>query len=238
MKSPGIAFDPHLIEFANKFFPKNLLKKPQFDGCICDCHPAIYKLLEDAPRDNRFDTSPKSIIESLINDHYLDFIVKVGVWGGMIPGPLGAPFKMIFNVNWKQQPSDCRIEGIKKAVGKVLSKASKNSNLKDSWAVFTEELEWSSVMSSKVLHFIYKAKGFDANLPVPVDNAMCRKWLWPQFQKAVGSKLGSINGDSYNAYCRYLSSIKAWSDVYNWTMSEVECSLFGTWRDNPTIQIF
>jgi hypothetical protein len=240
MKRTSLSFDSEVSGLARTNPPKNLTKRPQYAGCVCDCHPAIRKILPTL-KGNLLDSSPTSILLSFRESHYIEFVVRVGVWGGMIPGPLGAPFKMIFQTKWRSTPEVSRINAIEGAIKQIdLSLLSDSpDSLQVHWELLTRDLKWSSVISSKVLHFIYRRHGYNDSCPVPVDNAMCRKWLWPQFQNAMDSaKMKSINGHSFNAYLRYLSAIRGWADTFGWGMSEMECALFGKWREDAYAKIF
>jgi len=240
MKRTSLSFDSEVSHLARANPPQRLSKKIQYAGCVCDCHPGIQKILTNL-KSNRFDSSPVSILRSMRESDYIGFVVRVGVWGGMIPGPLGSPFKMIFQVKWTSAPEASRIKAIERAIERIDLSLSKDSpgSLQVHWELLTRDLKWSSVITSKALHFIYRKHGYNDSCPVPVDNAMCRKWLWPQFQNVLDSaKLKSINGHSFNAYLRYLSAIRGWADAYGWSMSEMECALFGKWREDADIKIF
>ena len=240
MKRKSLSFDSEVSSLARANPPKKLSKIPQYAGCVCDCHPAIQKIHANLKR-NRFDSSPVSILRSIRESDYIGFVVRVGVWGGMIPGPLGAPFKMIFQTKWKSTPEVSRINAIESAIERIDLSLSKDSpgSLQVHWEWLIRDLKWSSVISSKVLHFIYRRHGYNDSCPVPVDNAMCRRWLWPQFMNALDyAKTKSINGHSFNAYVRYLSAIRGWADAYEWSMSEMECALFGKWREDAYAKIF
>jgi hypothetical protein len=240
MKRTYLSFDSEVSRLAGANPPKNLTKVTQYSGCICECHLALRRILPNL-EGNLLNSSPASILHSCEESRYIEFVVKVGVWGGMIPGPLGKPFEMIFQTKWRNVPEISRLHAIESAIKRIDLSLSKNApdSLQMHWKLLIEDLKWTSVISSKVLHFIYRRHGYNDICPVPVDNAMCRKWLWPRFQKALGdSKVKSVNGHSFSAYLRYLSAIRGWADAYGWSMSEMECALFGKWREDPDAKIF
>jgi hypothetical protein len=119
-------------------------------------------------------------------------------------------------------------------------------------------LTWTSVMTSKTLHFMVRAQGIDDDCPVPMDNAISRNVLWNGFkarvrflrnQGIVGQNLPPIRHDGdFQAYNRYMTAILIWRDRINgvpgaapapgparlpgpmWTTTDVEAAIFALAR--------
>lgn len=116
-------------------------------------------------------------------------------------------------------------------------------SIEGAWQILTgsgtEELDWSAVMSSKFLHFLCRSMGFEQNPPVPIDNAVMRNRVWPVFKKtcAKNSRPKGWRGDSFEAYCRYMSAVVAWSEIRNWSTTQLECSLFSKFGKRSGIEL-
>jgi hypothetical protein len=90
-----------------------------------------------------------------------------------------------------------------------------------------------------------RAAGREDPLPVPVDNAMVRRWLWPSFKKsAVGHgfswpRPGGLAGDDWEVYNRYLTVVQVWAADAGWNCMDIETALFARWRsDSDTLLDF
>ena len=55
----------------------------------------------------------------------------------------------------------------------------------DSWNLLVNELKWSAVITSKCLHFLVRSLGYEINPPVPIDNAVIIKKVWPKFEESI-----------------------------------------------------
>ena len=104
---------------------------------------------------------------------------------------------------------------------------------------------WSSVMTSKTLHFMTRALGVVDDCPVPLDGKITIKTLWPSFQARVDflrkhhgihdPTLTSIKGGGiFNDYNRYMTAIiicrnrkNAAGGRHRWTTTDVETTIFG-----------
>jgi hypothetical protein len=88
------------------------------------------------------------------------------------------------------------------------------------------QLSWSSVMASKTLHFCCRSLGFEENPPVPIDRERIRKKLWPTFRDSIpfGERPSDWEGDSFEAYSRYMSAILAWAAQKRWTTAQIEAT--------------
>jgi hypothetical protein len=91
-----------------------------------------------------------------------------------------------------------------------------------------EQLGWSAVMTSKTLHFLCRSLGFEQNPPVVIDRGRIRSKLWPAFCNSIpfAKRPEDWEGNSFEAYCRYMTAITTWANQRNWTTTEMEATLF------------
>jgi len=102
-------------------------------------------------------------------------------------------------------------------------------SIEASWKMLSasEGLGWSAVMASKTLHFLCKSLGFEQNPPVPIDGAVIRNTLWPAFRNSIRSaQPDDWEGNSFQAYCRYMTAIMTWANQRNWTTTQMETTIF------------
>jgi hypothetical protein len=91
-----------------------------------------------------------------------------------------------------------------------------------------EQLAWSSVITSKTLHFLCRSLDFEQNPPVPIDGWCIRKKVWPDFCASIpiAQRPHDWAGDSFEAYCRYMTAILTWANQRNWTTTEIQVTNF------------
>lgn len=109
-------------------------------------------------------------------------------------------------------------------------------SVESSWNFLISQLQWSAVITSKCLHFLTRALGYEENPPVPIDNRVVLEKVWPEFAKKVKSQFGLdplptrfrwwSNGMSWKAYNRYMTAIICWAEKKRWMTTEVESTLF------------
>jgi hypothetical protein len=132
----------------------------------------------------KVDSSPRAIISSAQNNQWRSFLLQVGRWGDMIPGPYGASFNNIYEANHPYDVTEDRLGEIETALDQAYDMLKNEKEFEKIWNRLSE-LKWSNVMTSKCLHFMARAAGVQGVIPVPIDNAMSRQWLWPAFKSAV-----------------------------------------------------
>jgi hypothetical protein len=167
-------------------------------------------------------SSPLEIIKHYKDGRYTEAVALVAVWGSMwrtCPGIYGA-----------REPK--RIELIERVLRECAEDIQKSRSIAGSWEMLTGgkngQLGWTSVMTSKSLTFLCRSLGFTKNPPVPIDGALIRQKAWPMFQNAVPISLrpiGDWEGNSFAAYCRYMTAILTWAARKNWTSDQVEATI-------------
>lgn len=102
------------------------------------------------------------------------------------------------------------------------------NSIEDSWDLLTNRLGWTHVITSKTLHFLCRALGFNQDPPVPIDNNVILKYVWPGFRIGIpsGQRPRDWEGNDFAAYCTYMTAIIEWARVRNWTTTEVETTIF------------
>lgn len=234
-------FNAQFQNLANQVPLVNLDTKPQFPGFSEEADLWI-DLLNDANQ-NELNCSPESIIETGSRGDWKTFTVLVGRWGGMIPGPLGKPFQMIYG-HHRNEPVDFnRLDQIEAALTSTFKMFIDEDPLQQIWN-HLRALGWSKVMISKCLHFQARSAGLTGDVPVPVDGAMCVHWLWPQFKNEVNAsgfiwpRPAGINRNDFESYNRYLSAMKGWAQAKEISISDLEFALFARFRNSPDDPIF
>ena len=104
-------------------------------------------------------------------------------------------------------------------------------SIQESWNLLTNGLLWTPVMTSKILHFLCRALGFNQDPPVPIDNKVIRQYVWPGFRIGIppGQRPQDWKGnktDTFAAYCRYMTAMIEWAQARQWTTTEVETTIY------------
>ena len=124
------------------------------------------------------------------------------------------------------------IEQIDRTLRSCAENIRESHSIADSWRSLTgpgeRELGWSAVMTSKTLHFLCRSLGFAHDPPVAIDGAVIRQRVWPAFRNSLPAnrRPGDWEGNSCDAYCRYMSAILTWASRRNWTTTQIEVTIF------------
>ena len=85
-------------------------------------------------------------------------------------------------------------------------------------------------MASKTLYFLCRGLfglGYQ-DPPVPIDGAVIRGYVWPGFRIGIppAQRPQDWSGDSFVAYCRYMTAIIEWAQLRSWTTTQVQATIF------------
>jgi hypothetical protein len=156
-------------------------------------------------------SDPDQIIQQFRNQRYTQGLAMVVSWGTM----------------WRQPDAiwgDRKLETIEAVLHDCAQSIRKSESVADSWRMLREQLWWTSVLISKTLHFICVSMGFDHDPPVPIDGAVIRQRVWPAFRDSIpfAQRPRSWDGDTFEAYSRYMTAILEWARQTQWSTAEVE----------------
>lgn len=176
----------------------------------------------DWPHGEDLASSPENIRLLFLRESDLEALAMVVSWGTM----------------WRQNGRiyAAGLPAIEARLAECRTSIAETDSIEESWALLTaarpDGLSWSAVIASKVLHFLCRSLGKDDDPPVPMDNAMSRNWLWPLFGSRVPAleRPESWQANSFDAYCRYMTLIRALADQRGWSTTEVEATLFSLYR--------
>ena len=228
--------NPIIAELAVQIVPLNLIKNPQYLGGNENWKSQWRACLQSEPRTLKVDYTVPAILESAGQNDWPIFVLQVGLWGNMIPGTMGKSHLKIYGVSYGDCPDQDRFTKILVGLNKAWQSLVTGRPLEEIWSQLRSDLDWSAVMISKCLHFMARSAGWRDPVPTPIDYSMVRRWLWPAFKNAVGShamewpRPGGVNGDSWEPYNRYMSAIRSWAEVRQWSCMEIETALFSLWR--------
>jgi hypothetical protein len=171
----------------------------------------------------RTTCSPDQIIAQFKGARYTQGLAMVACWGLM----------------WRQPDAIWGPRDVK-AIEHTLRICSRHVRrfklLQQSWKKLTGDapgqLGWTSVITSKTLHFLCRSLGFEQNPPAAIDGAVIRRVVWPVFRDSVPALLrpGDWEGNSFDAYCRYMTAILVWADQRKWTTKQMEATIFAEYR--------
>jgi len=195
---------------------------PQFGGCVTSTETWSDRVVQPQTWGyGSLTSSPAEIIGQFQGGHYTQALALVVSWGGM-----GRTSQYIYGV-----PKPETIENIEGTLRASAKSIEEMGSIAAPWEMLTGrksgQLGWSSVMASKTLHFLCRSLGFDENPPVPIDRERIRKKLWPIFRDAIPFTQRPLDweGDSFEAYCRYMSAILAWAAAKRWTTAQIESTI-------------
>ena len=165
-------------------------------------------------------SDPDQIIQLFRDFHYLEALAMTVSWGGM-KGQ--APIY-----------GDRDLQAIELALQQCAQSIQKTDEIQDAWLILTgdqpEHLGWSTVMASKTLHFLSRALdlGEDAVLPVPRDGAVSLGYVWLGWIAHVppAQRPQNWQGNSFEAYNRYMTAILVWANQRHWTTTQIETTIF------------
>ena len=161
-------------------------------------------------------SDPAQIIAEFAAQHYLQGLALTVSWGGM-----GRTIPEIY----RYPP-----QNIHNTLDQCAQSIPRTNSIQQSWDLLTNGLQWTSVITSKTLHFLCRALGLSQDPPVPIDGAVILKNVWPGFRIGIPPALrpGDWEGKTFAAYCRYMTAILEWGRMKQptWTTSEVEATIF------------
>jgi hypothetical protein len=175
-------------------------------------------------------SSPQNIITLFQEGAFLEALTMVVSWGSM-----GRQSKRIYN-----RP----LAVIRRALEQCAESIQQTCAIQGAWNILTgvsaNQLEWSAVMASKTLSFLSRALGFLQKPPVAIDGAVIRNLVWPAFIRniPVGQRPLDWEGDTFDAYSRYMTAILVWASQRQWTTTELEATVFDEYRqlnNDPSI---
>ena len=164
-------------------------------------------------------SSPENIINCFQNGNYLNGLVLVVSWGTM-----WRQNKKIYNVP---------LHEISNSIQTCTEIINNERNIENAWRLLSINLNWSNVIISKLLHFLSRSLSFKVNCPVPIDNAVMLKRVWPELinnfsrNERPGNWKNSLEG-----YLRYMTFINYLREncYHNWTNIQIESTLFSMFR--------
>jgi hypothetical protein len=195
------------------------LPKPQFEGYDTNAKTWNDRVTQPAewPTD-QLKSCPNQIITFLKSERYTQGLAMVVSWGGM-----GRRSKDIYG-----QPRGEKIKKIEQTLRECAERIQLSQSIAEPWMVLTGQLGWSAVLTSKTLHFLCRSLGFEQNPPVAIDNACIREKVWPAFRDGIpdAQRPGNWEGNTFEAYCRYMTAIITWSKLRDWTTTQMEATIF------------
>lgn len=120
--------------------------------------------------------SPSNIVACIQEEKVLQALALVVAWGSMVRTAPKIYTKPLAEIE------ELLIQSIR------LVKA--DESVESSWNFLVDNLQWSAVITSKYLHFLTRAIGYEQNPPVPIDNAIILDKVWPEFKKKVKAHFG------------------------------------------------
>lgn len=207
---------------SNPSSPIPPIPAPQFQGRVLRVSNWSHRVNGSWPA-VRIRTTPQAIINTFSTGDYLKGLALVIVWGTMWRGN-----RRIYAAGNRQ------IDAVLRRCDQSIQN---NQTAQQAWNFLTSKrpngLGWSEVLTSKVLHFMARVRGFQ-KVPVPLDNAIIRNKIWPAWEselKKNGHPVpGAWKGNSYQAFNRYMSAIDAWAAHYNLTYSQMEATIFAHYK--------
>lgn len=187
---------------------------PPFKGRNFDTRTWNHRVIQPATWHGKIRSDPDQIIRQFKDARYTQGLALVASWGTMWRQP---------DAIWGNRKLD-EIEEVLRLCAEVIRKT---ESIESAWTALTEGLRWSSVLSSKTLHFICRSLNFENDPAVPIDGAVIRQKVWPAFRDSIPDheRPASWDGDSFEAYSRYMTAILTWAASKGWNTSEVERTL-------------
>lgn len=184
-------------------------------------HNVVARKLETQlrPEDSFLDAtvvcSPERIISEFKASRYLRGLALTISWGGM------DRTKNLYVYR------DHDLQQIHNILSECATHILRFESIERPWELLTEQLFWTHVMTSKTLHFLCRALGFDQDPPVPIDKARILDKVWPRFIRDLPPNTRPLGwaGNDFAAYSRYMTAILEWAAVRKWTTSQVEATL-------------
>ncbi len=167
--------------------------------------------------------TPAQIIAQFQERRYTQALAMVACWGLMWRQP-----KTIWGAR--------RIETIEQTLCDCAQCIRESQSIADPWRMLTGsgdgQLGWAAVITSKALHFLCRSLGFTHNPPAAIDGRVIRGKVWPAFRNSipVGQRPYNWQGNTFEAYCRYMTAILTWSAQKNWTTTQMEATIFDQFK--------
>ncbi len=173
--------------------------------------------------------SPTNIIQCFRDDCYLEALVLVIAWGSMTR----TKGKIYTQSN----------DFIETTLRTCMLMTRQHDTVQHAWNMLVNRLQWSAVISSKVLHFLARSLDYEDTPPVPMDRKVVIEQVWPCFQSAI--KAMQVAHDfplphpwsdskvSWEAYNRYMTAIRYWSHAKTWTTTQFENTMFQEYFPTP-----
>lgn len=167
--------------------------------------------------------TPDQIIGQFREGRYTQALAMVACWGLMWRQP-----KAIWGPR--------RIEAIEKTLCDCAQCIRESHSITDAWRMLTgsgnEQLGWTAVITSKTLHFLCRSLGFAQNPPAAIDGRVIRGKVWPAFRNSipVGQCPDNWEGNTFEAYCRYMTAILTWATKKDWTTTQMEATIFDQFK--------
>ncbi len=163
--------------------------------------------------------NPDVIIGLFQAEHYLEALAMTVCWGGMRGH---APIYR-----------DREPHVIQDALQDCARSIQETNQAQHAWLILTGDqpphLHWSAVLASKTLHFLCRAIApEDQSPPVPRDGAVSLGYTWPGWIAQVPPDFRPPNwqGNTFEAYNRYMTAILVWAEQRHWTTTEIEATIF------------
>ncbi|MCU1269819.1 MAG: hypothetical protein JWN74_1113 [Acidobacteriaceae bacterium] len=182
-----------------------------FNGRNFNTRSWNHRVIQPATWNGELRSDPDQIMRQFRNHRYTQGLAMVVSWGTM----------------WRQPDAiwgDRKLESIEGALRCCAESVVKTESVEDSWKLLRTQLWWSSVLISKTLHFICRSLGVEDAPAVPIDGAVIRQRVWPAFRDSIPyhERPESWDGDSFEAYSRYMTAILTWAKNKRWSSSEIE----------------
>lgn len=195
-------------------------KQNQARGTRTSIHTWNARVAQPATWKDPLDSHPETIIKQFADGRYTQGLALTVSWGGMARQ----------SARIYRDGSRGTIEKIENTLLSCASNIRKTDSIEQSWNALTDaqSLGWSGVMASKVLHFLCRSMGYTQNPPVPVDGEVVRKRLWPLFRysRPFDRRLADWEGDSFEAYNRYMTAICTWATQRHWSTGAMEATIY------------
>jgi len=123
--------------------------------------------------------TPSDVISQFKEKQYTQALALVACWGLMWRQP---------DAIWGART----IESIHNALAECDLSIQAERSIRAAWSILTGteigQMGWTSVISSKALHFLCRSLGFDRNPPVAIDGRVIRNTVWPAFRNAIPTR--------------------------------------------------
>ncbi len=205
--------DRQTFEAASRYpFPIRHSKPvPPFSGRSFNVATWNRRVLQPADWRGVTRSDPDEIIRQFRNQRYTQALALVVSWGSMQRQP---------DAIW----GDRKLEAIESLLRDCSESIRRSESIEESWATLRMKLSWTSVLISKTLHFLCLSLGFGGDPPVPIDGAVIRGKVWPVFIHPIplNERPTDWTGDTFEAYTRYMTALRAWAHQKRWSTADVE----------------